>query len=81
MDLNQAKQLKYGNELLHMTLTNADGTPMRFKVNGAVKRWKRDKDRIRVPLKRGLWQTGYLVHNDDTIGRSFTFNIEELKVE
>jgi hypothetical protein len=47
--LDEAKALKSG-QILH---TN---NGQRWKVNGMVKTWKRDPKRIRVPLKRGLYQ-------------------------
>ena len=58
--LEQAKKLAHGTILYHIENRNADGTPQRWRVNGQVKRWKRDTDRIRVPLKHGLYQYDYL---------------------
>lgn len=46
--LEQAKELKYG-DILH------DRWGKRWKVNGEVQRWKKDPDRIRIPLKHGLY--------------------------
>lgn len=60
MKLETAKKLRYGQIIHHKTCKNADGTNQSFKVNGSVKTWKRDKGRIRVPLKRGLYEFGYL---------------------
>ena len=77
--LEQAKSLSYSDNLEHVTLKNADGTPMRFRVNGMVKTWKRDKDRVRVPLKRGLYETGYLVNNTFEGGR-FELNLNEVNL-
>ena len=58
--LEQAKALTHGTILYHVSNRNADGTPERWRVNGQVKRWKRDTDRIRVPIKHGLWDYDYL---------------------
>ena len=58
MNLNQAKKLKYGDQLEHKIYKNADGTRMRFRVSGKVQTWKRDPNRIRVPLKHGLYDNG-----------------------
>jgi len=77
MKLSEAKKLTYRQEVWHKTLKNADGTPKRFRVNGAVKTWKRDPDRIRVPLKHGLYATGYLVNNTFEGGR-FELDISEV---
>ena len=64
MNLSQAKKLKYGQIIYHKTLKNADGTAMRFKINGVVKLWKRSPEKIRVPLKHGLYQYYYLDENN-----------------
>ena len=77
--LEQAKKLVYGNWLHHDELKNADNTPMRFKVNGAVKTWKRDKTRIKVPLKRGLYEYGELT-NGTWEGNQFTLNLDEVSL-
>ena len=80
--LEQAKSLTYGNTLYHDTLKIADGkTPMRFRVSGAVKTWKRDENRIRVPLKRGLYETGYLVNGTFEGGRCFDLDISEVSFD
>jgi hypothetical protein len=78
--LEQAKKLTWNDTLHHETATNADGTPMRFRVMGAVKTWKRDKTRIRVPLKRGLYETGYLVNGTFEGGRCFDLDITEVNL-
>ena len=75
--LEQAKKLKWRDELWHGTLKNADGTPMRFRVNGAVKTWKKNPNRIRVPLKHGLYETGYLVNGTFEGGR-FELELDEV---
>lgn len=75
--LEQARGLKYRDTLHHVTFKNADGTPMRFRVNGVVKTWKRDLERIRVPLKRGLWEHGYLT-NGSFEGGGFTLDLGEV---
>lgn len=58
--LEQAKNLKYGDILYHVKNKNSDGTPQRWKVNGKVKTWKRSPERVRVPLKHGLYRYDYL---------------------
>lgn len=54
MTLDQAKSLQPGDVLHHVSQTNADGTPQRWRVSGAVKTWKTDPSRVRVPVKFGL---------------------------
>jgi len=58
--LEQAKGLQIGQVIYHAIYRNADGTPQCWRVNGKVKTWKRDSNRIRIPLKRGLYNHGYL---------------------
>jgi hypothetical protein len=64
MRLNEAKKLEYGQHVCHKRLKNADGTPMRFKVNGRPKMWKTRPNEVRVPLKRGLYEYLYMDEHD-----------------
>ena len=64
LTLEQAKGLAIGQTLYHVTNRNADGSPQRWRVNGAVKTWKRDQGRVRVPLKHGLYAYGHLTQDD-----------------
>ena len=54
--LDQAKKLRHGDILHHVTQKNADGTPQRWRVTGQVKLWKRSPEKIRVPVKHGLYR-------------------------
>ena len=62
--IQAAKNLKHGTILYHVIHRNADKTPQRWKVNGMVKTWKRDKTRILIPIKHGLYNYDYLTQND-----------------
>jgi hypothetical protein len=42
----------------HKVNKNADGTPQRWRLNGAIKTFKRDPYRIYIPLKHGLYAYG-----------------------
>ena len=64
MTIKQAKNLTFGQVIFDSTLQNKDGTPARYKVNGKVKIWKRDLNRIQIPLKRGLYEYDYLTENN-----------------
>ena len=64
MTLEQAKQLKRGSVIYDKMYQNADGTPARWKINGAVKLWKRSPERIQVPIKRGLYEFSYLTERN-----------------
>jgi hypothetical protein len=62
--IEQAKNLSYGCILHHVSNKNADGTPQRWKVNGEVKTWKRDPNRVKIPVKHGLYSFGYVTENE-----------------
>lgn len=44
----------------------ADGTARQCTVNGRVRRWKRDRSRIEVPVKYGLYEYATLYTRDIT---------------
>lgn len=46
----------------HTFLTNADGTPQRFRRNGKTQTWKTRPDAFRIPVKRGLKEYGEINH-------------------
>ena len=52
---------------------------MRFRVSGKVKTWKRDKYRIKVPIKHGLYDNGYIT-NGTFEGGSFELKLSELNL-
>jgi len=62
--LEQAKKLKCGDWIHHVKFKNTDGTPARFRINGKVKTWKRNTEKIQIPIKRGLWEFGYLTESN-----------------
>ena len=64
LTLEQAKNLRYGQTLHHVTQKNRDGSAQRWRVNGRVKTWKRNPNRVQVPLKNGLRNFDYLTEND-----------------
>lgn len=54
----------FGTILYHKYLCNADGSPMRFKVNGACQAFKRNLNNARLPWKHGLWSYGYITSSN-----------------
>jgi hypothetical protein len=64
MDLEDVKKLKRGQTLHHKSFINADGTPERWRVNGKVKTWKTRPNEVKVPVKRGLWEYGYVTNKN-----------------
>jgi len=64
MLLQDAKKLTTNDTIYHCVNVNADGSPQRWIVNGKVKTWKRDPDRVQVPLKHGMYSYGYLTERN-----------------
>lgn len=62
--LEQAKSLTVGTILYHTKYKNADHTPMRWKVSGQPKTWKRDDSKVKVPVKFGLFGYDYVTEHD-----------------
>lgn len=62
--LDEAKNLQVGQILHHTKDKNRDGSPRRWRVNGAVKTWKRNPNRVKVPVKHGLYSYDYLTEKD-----------------
>jgi hypothetical protein len=58
--LAQAKKLRYGQTLFHARNRNADGTAQRWRVSGKPRTWKRDKSKVSVPIKHGLYNHDHL---------------------
>lgn len=60
----QALALRPGDVLLDHRNVNKRGIPIRWKVTGKVRTWKRDPERFEVPLKHGLYVYGTLKVGD-----------------
>ena len=58
--IDQAKSLKVGDLVYHSIKRNADGSKQRWKVNGKPKTWVRSRDRVKVPVKHGLYDHDYI---------------------
>lgn len=63
LTLEEAKALRHGDILYDSCYANADGSPQRWKVNGKVKTWVRSPERVKVPIKRGLYEYSYLTQD------------------
>lgn len=62
--IEEAKNLRRGQYICHSKIRGWQNKPLRFKVNGNVKTWKTDPNRVRVPLKHGLCEYGYLTEDN-----------------
>lgn len=58
---------RWCREHSHIEVRSNSGDARQVKVNGQVTRWKRDRNRIAVPVKYGLRECTTLTAND--IGR------------
>ena len=43
---------------------NADGTCVRWRVNGKVKTWKTRPGEFKIPVKHGLYDYGYITEKN-----------------
>ena len=53
-----AEMISHCNANCHIWFKANDGTARQCKVNGAVKTWKRDANRVEVPIKYGMYEYG-----------------------
>ena len=60
-----AQRLYTGQILYHKGLTNKDGSPLRARVNGVVKFWKRSLERFQIPMKHGLREYFYITNKEN----------------
>lgn len=55
-----AMSLNHRDEVIHVEHVDYKGHPVRARVNGALKTWKRDPRRFRLPMKYGLRECFYI---------------------
>ena len=58
------EQAMSAHEFHHVTLKNADGTPLRWRANGACKTWKTRPTHFKLPVKYGLYEYSYITHDN-----------------
>ena len=51
---------RHGDIFNHISLKNADGSPLRARVNGKVKVWKTRPAEFQLPMKHGLKECFYI---------------------
>ena len=61
---DNVETLGYRDILYHVTLKNANGTPLRCRVNGKVKLWKTRPNEFRLPVKYGLRECFYITETN-----------------
>ena len=60
----QAGTLPTGTVLHHKELRNADGSPLRARINGRCKTWVTRPDEWRLPMKHGLRSCFYITERN-----------------
>ena len=64
MTLNEAKRLRHGQTVWIKGAYDSDGSPSKCRVTGKVQTWKTRPDEVRVPVKRGMREYGYITHRN-----------------
>jgi hypothetical protein len=64
LTFEKAMKLTRGNKLAMNNHKNADGTCVRWKVNGVVKTWKTQPERFEIPVKHGMSDYGYVTEKN-----------------
>ena len=60
LTLHDLLSCRHGTILHHVTLHNADGTPLRCRVNGRLQTWKTRPGDFKLPVKHGLRDCFYI---------------------
>ena len=64
MTLNEAKHLRYRQTVYIKGEYDSDGSPSKCRVNGKPQTWKTRPNEVKVPVKRGLYDFGYITHRN-----------------
>ena len=64
MTRTDAQGLRPGSILHHLTLRNADASPLRARVTGRIKLWITRPDEFRLPVKHGLRDSFYITERN-----------------
>lgn len=64
--VNVAELIRYASSVHTIWAIGNDGTARRAKVNGKVRTWKRDAERVEIPYKYGLYEYGTFGASDLT---------------
>ena len=64
MNIQEAINCKKGQTINHLTEKNKNGSPYSVRVNGKCKTWKTRPNEFRLPVKRGLYEFGYITEKN-----------------
>lgn len=59
-----ATQAHHYETFHHVSMENADGSPLRARVNGKCQTWKTRPDEFRLPMKHGLRECFYITERN-----------------
>ena len=65
LTIARAKKLIHGDIIYQKGKFNSDNTLKRWRVTGKVKTWKRDKNRIKIPVRYGLYVNDYITNDNN----------------
>jgi len=74
--LAQAKKLKSDQIVYTPGFYNADGTTQRWRVNGMPKTWVKSPEKVKVPIKHGMYDHMYITEEN-----LYGFTLKEPKKE
>lgn len=60
----QALAAHYRQEFYHVSIKNADGSPVRCRVNGQCKTWVTRPEEFSLPVKYGLKECFYITQRN-----------------
>jgi hypothetical protein len=60
LTLNELKNLTHSE----VYIQGKCGHFLKVRINGQVKTWKRNPDKVQIPYKYGLYEYGYITEND-----------------
>jgi hypothetical protein len=52
------------NRFEHVSMKNADKTPLRVRRNGKTKLWKTRPNEFKIPVKYGMYEYSYITHEN-----------------
>ena len=68
VDYAAATGARYRQEFYHATQVDSRGEPVRCRVNGICKTWKRREGAFRLPVKYGLRECFYIDESNTSAG-------------
>jgi hypothetical protein len=77
MTLDEVKSLN-ASPVTHIWFRSVQGDARRAKLNGRVRTWKRDANRVEIPVKYGMYEYATFYTRDVADGRVLVL-VEEVK--